>query len=82
MSKELRLKHDEWTRKIQEETDKGNIGRVLKKIIGDKNDFNLEIIYGKDRNITDCESTGLIDYIPTLLEFKAYRHLEPKICGA
>jgi hypothetical protein len=58
MRKELRLRHDEWTRKIQEEADKGKIGRILKKIIGDKTDFSLEVIYGTEGNITDADEVA------------------------
>jgi hypothetical protein len=55
MRKELRIRHDDWMRKIQEAADKGKIGRMLKKIIGGSQDFTLEVLYNKDGNTTDCD---------------------------
>ena len=60
LRRELRLKHDEWIRKIQEEADKGSIGRVLKRIIGEEKDFTLDVLYGKLENITDAEEIARI----------------------
>jgi hypothetical protein len=36
MRKELRIRHDDWMRKIQEAADKGKIGRMIKRIVGGK----------------------------------------------
>ncbi len=44
LRRELRLKHDEWIQKVQEEADKGRIGKVLKRIIGEEKDFTLEVL--------------------------------------
>ena len=55
MRKELRIRHDDWMRKIQEAADVGKIGRMLKSIIGGSQDFSLEVLYNKDRNKTDCD---------------------------
>ena len=59
MRRELRLKHDEMVRKIQEEADKGKIGRVLKSIMNEGKDFSLEVIHGEERNITDADKLQL-----------------------
>jgi hypothetical protein len=55
MRKELRIRHDDWMRKIQEAADVGKIGRMLKSIIGGSQDFSLEVLYNKDGNKTDCD---------------------------
>ena len=60
LRRELRLKHDEWIRRIQEEADKGRIGKVLKRIIGEEKDFTLEVLYDKLENITDAEEIARI----------------------
>ncbi len=60
LRRELRLKHDEWIRKVQEEEDKARIGKVLKRIIGEEKDFTLEVSYGKLENITDAEEIARI----------------------
>ena len=57
MRRELRLKHDVWTRKIQEAADKGKIGMVLKSIMREDKDFSLEVLYGEgeEPNKTDSD---------------------------
>jgi DNA-binding protein len=52
---ELRRIHEGWMMRIQKEADKGKIGLVLKRIIGDRKDFSLETLKSKGRNITDAK---------------------------
>jgi hypothetical protein len=47
MRKELRLRHDEWTRKIQDAADEGKIGRMMKKIMGGGQEFSLDVLHIK-----------------------------------
>jgi hypothetical protein len=55
MRKELRIRHDDWMRKIQEAADVGKIGRMIKRIMGGGQDFSLEVLYNKGENMTDCD---------------------------
>ena len=52
---ELRRTHEGWMMKIQKEADKGKIGLVLKRIIGNRKDFSLETLRGEGGNITDAK---------------------------
>ena len=54
MRRELRIRHGNWTRKIQEAADTGRIGGILRKIIGEDKDFSLEVLYRDGRNVTDA----------------------------
>ncbi len=40
--------------RIQKEANKGKIGMVLKRIIGDRIDFSLATLKGEGGNITDA----------------------------
>ena len=55
MRRELRIKHGDWTRKIQEAADKGRIGGILRKIIGEEKDFSLEVLYRDGGTVTDAD---------------------------
>ena len=63
MRRELRLKHDEWTRKIQEAADKGKIGRVLKSIMKEDKDFSLEVLYGEGEEDNKTDADEIADIV-------------------
>ena len=53
MRKELRSRHDDRMRKIQDAADKGKIRRIIKQIIGGDKDFSLEVLFNEGENTTD-----------------------------
>jgi hypothetical protein len=53
MRKELRSRHDDRMRKIQDAADKGKIRRIIKQIIGGDKEFSLEVLYNEGENMTD-----------------------------
>ena len=63
MRRELRLKHDVWTRKIQEAADKGKIGMVLKSIMREDKDFSLEVLYGEGEEPKKTDADEIADIV-------------------
>ena len=53
MRKELRSRHNDRMRKIQDAADRGKIGRILRQIIGGDKDFFLEVLYNEGENMID-----------------------------
>ena len=51
MRKELRSRHDDRMRKIQDAADKGKIRRIIKQIIGGDKEFSLEVLYNEVKTL-------------------------------
>ena len=63
MRRELHLKHDEWTRKIQVAADKGKIGMVLKSIMKKDKDFLLKVLYREEEEGNKTDTDEIADIV-------------------